>query len=209
MSPIDKRYAKWMEELSKLRDIPIRWNNTQEGDAKWARGGSCRWSQLGRETPKHGGVYVFWWPASGAKAASRFFRGRTLHFKGPAGKDEIILKVTPTFLGTAENGYVPVYVGKSFSSIAGRIGKHLNLKSERVVAPDLCNSVSKRKTTTNQVRDRLDRLFPEIEDTRELLSELRISWVNLCGENHFSERFFLEDLAIGRWRPLFNLDSER
>jgi hypothetical protein len=65
-------------------------------------------------------------------------------------------------------------------------------------------------TTSCQVRDRLDRLFPNVDDTRRIaLNKLALSYVKVEGTNSFVERFFLEDLAVGMLRPIFNVDSER
>jgi len=53
-------------------------------------------------------------------------------------------------------------------------------------------------------------LFPNLEDTRPLVLEnLALSYVKLQGRGAFVERFFLEDLAVGLLRPIFNVDSER
>lgn len=41
------------------------------------------------------------------------------------------------------------------------------------------------------------------------IENLALSYVRLDGNQNFYERFFLEDLAIGRLRPVFNVDSER
>jgi hypothetical protein len=65
-------------------------------------------------------------------------------------------------------------------------------------------------TTSCQVRDRLDRLFPDLPDTRSLaLDNLALSYARIEGTGAFVERFFLEDLAVGMFRPIFNVDSER
>ncbi len=65
-------------------------------------------------------------------------------------------------------------------------------------------------TTSCQVRDRLDRLFPLYKDTRTIAHDnLALSYVQLDGPGAFVERFFLEDLAVGELRPIINLDSER
>lgn len=110
----------------------------------------------------------------------------------------------------AENGLLPLYVGKNASNIAKRVGLHLKLKTPRTVEGKEVNAVCKRMTTSCQVRDRLDRLFPNLLDTHPLaLANLALSYVKLQGEGAFVERFFLEDLAVGLLMPIFNVDSER
>lgn len=195
-------YEKLIEALLIAKDLSIRELKVAAGDAK------SRLDWVG-EAPRHGGVYAFWWDGNGQSSLSEMAGGKHLHFKGPDGHGEFDLDVTELIGRRLQNGLTPLYVGKSFSSIADRVGKHLCLGSRRVVSPERCGAVSPRKTTTCQLRDRLDRLFPQIDDTRILLKNIKVSWVELCGKDHFSQRFFLEDLAIGIFRPAFNVDSER
>jgi len=69
----------------------------------------------------------------------------------------------------ASNGLLPLYVGKTAADLAARIGKHLMLKTQRTVRREHTQAFSKRLNTSCQVRDRLDRLFPNVADTRELV----------------------------------------
>jgi hypothetical protein len=151
---------------------------------------------------------VFWW----REPVAQFFaalQNRVLHFHGPNGVP-LAWEITLAQLHKAENGLLPLYVGKNASNIARRIGLHLKLKTPRTVAAALVNGVCERLTTSCQVRDRLDRLFPNIADTRPLaLDNLALSYVRVDGNGGFVERFFLEDLAVGTLRPIFNVDSER
>lgn len=111
---------------------------------------------------------------------------------------------------TSENGFLPLYVGKNSSSIAWRLGLHLKLKTPRTVPPDALGGVCKRMTTSCQVRDRIDRLFPNFKDTRPLvLEKLALSYSRIEGDASFVTRFFVEDLAIGTLKTVFNVDSER
>jgi hypothetical protein len=197
------RYSKWMRQLSSAREIPVRWQG-MPGQSD----GVCNWGGLD-DPPRHGGVYAIWWNASDSEAFVKKSVGKTLHFSGPQGHGEIPLKITRQHFTRQTNGMIPLYVGKSFGSISKRIGQHLCLGSARMVEQSACGRVTPRKRTTCQVRDRLDRLYPELDDTRSLIASLRISWVELCGVSHFADRFYLEDLAVGLWRPLFNLDTER
>jgi hypothetical protein len=48
------------------------------------------------------------------------------------------------------------------------------------------------------------------QDTRSLvLDNIGLSWVELDGDDHAANRFYLEDLAIGLMRPILNIDVER
>jgi hypothetical protein len=197
------RYSKWMRQLSRARELPLRWQG-KPGQSN----AICEWSVLD-DPPRHGGVYAIWWNATGSEAFVKKSVGKTLHFSGPQGHGEIPLTITRRHFTRQKNGMIPLYVGKSFRSISKRVGQHLCLGSARMVEQVDCGRVTPRKRTSCQVRDRLDRLYPELDDTRSLIASLRISWVELCGVSHFADRFYLEDLAVGLWRPLFNLDTER
>jgi hypothetical protein len=172
------------------------------------RGTALNWSQAAHGRPEFGGVYVLWWRDS----AEQFFsalQNRWLHFLGPHGV-ALAWEVKLEHLHTAENGLLPLYVGKNASHLGKRIGQHLKLKTPRTVPSAAASGICARMTTSCQVRDRLDRLFPNVSDTRPLaLDNLALSYVRVDGADGFVERFFLEDLAIGLLRPVFNVDSER
>ncbi len=186
-----------LKELLRIREekIPHRENRL---DWKNAIGGK----------PGFPGVYAFWWNGS----PDSFFRrigNRTLHFHGPGGK-QLSWELRQSDLRVADNGLIPLYVGKNASDISKRIGLHLKLKTPRTVAARAVGGICRRMTTSCQIRDRLDRLFPQSSDTRQLAVEnLALSYVRIEGDAAFVKRFFFEDLAIGCLRPLFNVDSER
>jgi hypothetical protein len=123
---------------------------------------------------------------------------------GVNGKLEL-LEITKDHF-TEFEGRVPLYIGKSVN-IASRIGDHLLLQTRRAVALQKGAEKSKRRTSSCQIRDRLDRLFHNMEDPRDMiLDNLSLSFIRV---DDWVTRFFLEDLAIGLYQPLFNLDCER
>lgn len=68
----------------------------------------------------------------------------------------------------------------------------------------------KRKTSSNQVRDRIERMFLIVKDTRELiLNNIGLSYKILDGDEESVNRFYLEDKMIGDLFPIFNIDIER
>lgn len=169
--------------------------------------GRLDWRRSTSGKPSFGGVYAFWWKGS-PESLLQQASNHTLHFKGP--QQPIAWTIMLTDLKEILPGYVCLYVGKTHSDIAWRIGRHLRLGTERTVATTAVNGICKRLTTTCQVRDRLDRLFPGIPDTRQLaLEQLALSYTRIDGEDAFVRRFFIEDLAIGLLQPTFNVDSER
>lgn len=196
---IAERRDAWaeIEGLLDIRESPLPHRQTA---LDWRRGRN--------ERPTFGGVYVLWWrqPAPEFLAS---LQNRYLHYLGP-GNAPLAWEITHECLHVAPNGLLPLYVGKNASDIADRIGEHLKLQTLRTVDAAATAAFSPRLTTSCQVRDRLDRLFPELADTRPLaLNNLAFSCIRVDGPNSFVKRFFLEDLAIGLLRPLFNVDSER
>ena len=165
---------------------------------------ALKWPE--NNTPCYGGVYAFWW-RPGRSHLWKLIQNRTVAFHGPGGSEGKLelLNLTKEHFSEFDN-MVPLYIGKSVN-IASRIGQHLLLRTKRAVPLHKGAEKSKRKTTSCQMRDRLDRLFHDMVDPRDLiLDNLSLSFIR---DESWVSRFFLEDLAIGLYRPLFNLDCER
>ncbi len=183
----------------KIKQIPFK---------KTSNGYKLNWKSLGNKAPNFGGIYAFWWKGS-ANHFIKSIQNNFFIYSGPS-KKEIFLKVDKNIIREAKNGMVPLYVGKTAANISKRIGLHLKLQTKRTVAKKMVKVYSKKMTPSCQLRDGIDRLFPNIMDTRKLVLEnIAISYIKICGENNFFERFFLENYAIGLLRPIFNIDSER
>lgn len=69
---------------------------------------------------------------------------------------------------------------------------------------------AKPPTTSCQLRAGVEHLFPNEPDTRTLvLDNVGFSFVELHGDEHAANRFYLEDMVIGLMRPPLNVDIER
>ena len=133
---------------------------------------------------------------------------RSIALHGPGGR-QVQLHFDDEWLGLSTGLPVPLYVGKTASSIAKRIGQHLRLKDKRMLP--LGQSLKKKKhpTTSCQLRGGIEHIFPNERDTRTLmLDNVGLSYVVLDGDEHAAHRFYLEDLAIGMMHPPFNVDIE-
>jgi hypothetical protein len=158
--------------------------------------------------PAHGGVYTFWWTGSADRFADATCN-RLLQLVGPGGR-AVVLELDDEWLGLGTKLPIPLYVGKNASSISKRVGQHLRLKSLRMLPLGRAVSKHKRPTTSCQLRAGVEHLFPEDQDSRRLiLDNIGISWVELHGDQHAANRFYLEDLAVGLMRPPLNVDIER
>jgi hypothetical protein len=186
-----------LKELLQIHEYPIP-NRTD----------SLNWNKAANGKPAFGGIYAFWWKSS-PRAFLQAMGNRTLHFHGPGG-ESLCWELRLRDLARATNGLIPLYVGKNSSDIARRVGLHLKLKTQRTVDAAAVGGICRRMTTSCQIRDRLDRLFPQFRDTRPVaLQNLALSYVRIDGDQGFVRRFFYENLAIGELRPVFNVDSER
>lgn len=103
--------------------------------------------------------------------------------------------------------HIPLYVGKT-TKLKTRISQHLLLKfPSRVHGKPKNLKKVKPKTTSCQLRVGIEHIFPNEEKIIELMLEnIGLSFIK---EKLVSERFYLENFAIGYLRPWFNLDSER
>ncbi len=164
--------------------------------------------------PNVGAIYTFWWTGDFDLLTANKVN-RNLVLPGPGGR-EVEFFVDDEWLGVKAGLPIPLYVGKTTAGLRKRIGQHLCLKQERVL-PRRGEVPSRRKgykaerpTSTSQLRAGIDHLFPMENNTRSIVLEhVGLSYVELDGDKHAANRFYLEDLAIGRMRPPFNVDIER
>jgi hypothetical protein len=159
--------------------------------------------------PNSGAVYVFWWTGS----INRFMDenvNRIISFKGP-NRRRVEIEFSDEWINQIRvDGKIPLYVGKTAESLHKRLSLHLQLKTKRGLSIGENALVEERKTTSNQVRDRIERMFLNEVDIRELmLHNIGLSYVLLNGDIESANRFYLEDKAIGELLPLFNIDIER
>ncbi len=161
-----------------------------------------------RKLPTQGGVYVFWWVGPRRRLRSKDCN-RGLELKGP-GARAVALEIDDEWLGLSADLPVPLYAGKNAGSISKRVGQHLRLQDIRVLPVGGGARKAQRPTTTCQLRAGVEHMFPNVENTRDLILEnVGLSWVILDGDAHAANRFYLEDLAIGFMRPPLNVDVER
>jgi hypothetical protein len=153
-------------------------------------------------------VYAFWWTGDRSLLAETSCN-RDLILVGPKGR-LVHLRIDDEWLGLATAQPIPLYVGKNADNIASRVGKHLRLKQIRMLPLGGGPHRAERPTTSCQLRAGVEHLFPECADSRSLILEnIGLSYVEMDGDAHAANRFYLEDLAVGLMRPPFNVDVER
>ena len=169
--------------------------------------GSCRLKN--HALPSQGGIYAFWWTGPIEKFINDEVN-RNFVFMGPGGK-EVVIEVTDKWIkDILIEGRIPLYVGKTANSLHKRMSLHLQLKSKRILSQGNTAVNEKKKSTTNQIRHGIERMFINEPDTRTLILEnIGLSYVILNGDDESVNRFYLEDKAIGELLPIFNVDVER
>lgn len=189
--------GRWFEQLCRIQHQTLRELVTKSSE-----------SLSPRALPAHGGVYVFWWTGALSKLSIPDCN-RDLVLVGP-NKRAVHLNIDDEWLGLSTSLPVPLYVGKNADSLASRIGKHLLLKQTRVLPLNAGPNKAKAPTTSCQLRAGIEHLFPNCRDSRALiLDNIGLSYVEMHGDKHAANRFYLEDLAIGLMRPPLNVDIER
>jgi len=141
--------------------------------------------------PNSGAVYVFWWTGS----LNRFMAedvNRVISFKGPNGR-KVEVEFTDEWINKIYiDGKIPLYVGKTADSLHDRLGRHLQLRTKRGLSIGEKALLEERKTTSNQVRDRIERMFLDEADIRKLmLHNVGLSYVLLNGDLESANWFYL------------------
>jgi hypothetical protein len=190
--------GRWFEELCRIKIQPLR--AVCRSDGRGLRSGAI---------PTVGGVYAFWWTGPTSLLDAKQGCNRLLELAGPGGR-RVMLELDDDWLGLSTRLPLPLYIGKNASNISDRIGKHLTLSASRLLPLGTGAAKQRRPTTTCQLRAGVEHLFPLEADTRSLiLDNVGLSFVELDGDPHAANRFYLEDLAVGLMRPPLNVDIER
>lgn len=157
-----------------------------------------------------GGIYVFWWlttstdnlePFRGQMCSRKYIlKGKKITGqRGSDGYQRIEIEISDSWLERYK-GHIPLYVGKSADCILRRLALHLQINQQKY----------KGKSTSDQLRRGIERLFFSHPNTTDLIvNHVGYSFINLHGQDDVVNRFYLEDYAIGKLMPLFNIDIER
>lgn len=159
------------------------------------KGNSIRYSALATIKPS---IYAFWLDNSNQEAKMLH---RRVRITGPNRSNEEI-----TLDWNLNNDYILLYVGKT-TNFKSRLKKHLLLGTQTWKHKE--NDYLNKKTTACQLRAGVEHLIKHssIDNGIDfMLSNIRVSIIEMDG---LAERFFAEDLAIGKGKPWFNVDSER
>lgn len=166
-----------------------------------------KWRLKSKSLPEKSGVYAFWW----VSGRNEFIKGmnREITVSGP-GQKLIKLKIDNHLINANGSDSICLYIGKTAGSIQSRIGKHLRLSSKRDHIKGKSIFGQKHRTTSGQLKRGMEELFLNKTDIRDMICKnVALTYVELDGEQNCLNRFYLENLAIGTYLPIINLDVER
>jgi hypothetical protein len=166
------------------------------------------------------GIYSFWWINKDASVLEKLYRNTKL--KGKKLVDSHQLHDVHWNWNT-DKPLICLYAGKA-TCIQTRMDQHLELSTSstdwykkeykvyrkqqsRTILPDILLDFLVKRTTACQFRAGLEHLFKQ--SPGELAEKLQHIGFAFIEEKDPVERFYLEDLAIGVYRPWFNVDVER
>ncbi|WP_452223711.1 hypothetical protein [Lacinutrix chionoecetis] len=147
------------------------------------------------------GLYAFWLTNNDGDVERL---NRSLEIKGPGN-----IPKTFTWDWNVNEKYILVYIGKT-TTFKSRLTQHLKLKTFSWEIPEEKTSPYKL-TTSCQLRTGIEHLLtaknqPNNQGLDFIKERIQVSYIPLDG---LGNRFFAEDLAIGKGKPWFNVDSER
>lgn len=153
------------------------------------------------ETP---GVYAFWWLGNKDKLLEA---NRKVLLVGPNKK---LVEVEYLDWWPKNLTYPCLYVGKT-TNLKKRFSQHIKRGCKSRLHEIPKNNHKKNvKTTSCQLRYGIEHVFKTESDPLLLINEeVGFSYMTNFDTNAIAERFFTEDKLIGKWRPWFNVDSER
>jgi hypothetical protein len=158
-----------------------------------------------RDVPDCPGVYAFWWIG---EKATLLAANRTVLVKGSKRRR---VQITYGDWWPETLAYPCLYIGKT-TSLKDRFALHIMSGSpKRLHKAHKKHHKAPPKTSSCQLRWGIEHIFPQETTPLSVIKEsVGFSYQTDFPEaNAVAERFFLEDLLVGQWRPWFNLDSER
>ena len=155
------------------------------------------------DIPRSPGVYAFWWIG---KRTMLKQSNREIILFGP-GKSDVNIKYRNVWHKGLK--YPCLYIGKT-TNLRKRFGQHLMRGSNNRLhnIPSNNHKVQPR-TSTCQLRYGIEHIFREEDKPLELILKNVGYSYKKYEQKDIAERFFHEVMLIGKYRPWFNVDSER
>ncbi len=154
--------------------------------------------------PNKPGIYAFWWIGPKKELLGS---QKNIILSGPNKKD---IHTSFDKNKTEDLIYHCLYIGKT-TNIKKRFSLHVkNGSKKRLHKVKTDGRKIKAVTTSCQLRYGIEHIFPSEKNPLTILHDkVGFSYNTDFPHTEVAERFYKENLLIGKWRPWFNLDSER
>ncbi len=164
--------------------------------------------QTTNRIPKKGGLYGFWWTGD----INFFLKNIKDHqhlLKGRQTEEELVnIKFSKEWINLATlKGKVCLYIGKTMN-LQKRITSHVKPRTEDIWGSTDFDS-GRKPNTASQMRIGIERICKTKQGLEIVLQNVSISYVEMDGVNNCVNKFYLEDLLVGTYFPLLNIDIER
>ena len=156
------------------------------------------------DLPDQAGIYAFWWISSRRKLLDS---NRRMRLKGPRA---VWIPIELGDWWPSDVQYPCLYIGKT-TNLKRRFSLHLKRGSPgRLHSIPKSNDKQRPATTSCQLRYGIEHIFPTSKNPLGIIEDdVGFSYQTEGVAASVIERFYMEDHLIGKWRPWFNIDSER
>ena len=158
--------------------------------------------------PQKGGLYIFWWDGKSDLLIKNVINHKHLLKGSRSAKEPVDIRFNRNWIDMATIGNkICLYAGKS-TNISQRIGKHVKPETKHIWGSIPFTS-GKKPNTESQLRIGIERIFKSKDSRREIFENISVTYIELDGTENCVNRFYLEDLIVGTYFPLLNIDIER
>ena len=158
--------------------------------------------------PQKGGIYIFWWDGKSDLLIKNIINHKHLLKGSRSEKEPVDIRFNQEWIKMATiANKICLYVGKS-TNLHQRIGKHLKPDTKNIWGAVDFNS-GKKPNTESQLRIGIERILKCKDARQEIFQSISVTYIELDGTINCVNRFYLEDLIVGTYFPLLNIDIER
>lgn len=158
--------------------------------------------------PTTGGIYVFWWTGNKQLFLDNAEKHKHL-LRGKQTEEKLVnIKFSNQWIDMATVGNkICLYVGKT-SNLQKRITAHIKPKTLNIWGEVGFDS-GRKPNTVSQMRIGIERIFKSKNALTTILENVSLTFIEMDGIKNCVNRFYLEDLTVGTYFPLLNIDIER
>lgn len=158
--------------------------------------------------PKTGGLYMFWWSGE-IELLLKKIKTHKHVLKGKQTEEEMVnIKFNNDWINMATKGKkICLYIGKT-TNLQQRITSHVKPETKDIWG-NIGFESGRKPNTVSQMRSGIEKIFKEKEGLDIVLKNVSFCYLEINGVSNCVNRFYLEDLFVGTYFPLLNIDIER